>query len=187
MIVYRIGILPLIKNLKQETWCHTALVCWRRPSFRCVHETWDIFWFANTRQDKRPGMGYISPNRPRAYWSYARRISRLEKCSEIVTYLRCARAHIILGVTSGTTSPNVIGWEKSVRWRGRRTSTWSAKPRGNTPRRVTPQWYVQSNLSGYLFQQRVTWNTGDRSREWRKWFGKPFCLVSERWKPSYPL
>ena len=57
------------------------------------------------------------------------------------TDLRCAQAHIILGVTLGTTSPKAVGWE-SIRWRGRKTSTWSAKLQGSTPRRVTQQWYV---------------------------------------------
>ena len=43
-----------------------------------------------------------------------------------VTGLRCARARVILGVKSRTTSWRAIGWE-SVRWRGRRTLARSEK------------------------------------------------------------
>ena len=39
-----------------DTWCHTALICWRCRSFRYVRKTWNLFLFANT---PRPEMGVI--------------------------------------------------------------------------------------------------------------------------------
>ena len=43
-----------------------------------------------------------------------------------------------LGGYIGDDETKTIVWE-SVRWRGRKTSTRSEKPQGNTPRRFTPQ------------------------------------------------
>ena len=37
----------------------------------------------------------------------------------------------------------ILTWEKNI--------NTISKPRGNIPRRVTPQWYVKSNNNGYLF------------------------------------
>ena len=50
----------------------------------------------------------IIPDRPRAYWSYARRILKLKKSSGHVMDLKCARSHVILGVTLGTTSQKIL-------------------------------------------------------------------------------
>ena len=46
-----------------------------------------------------------------------------------ITYLRCARAHVILKVTPGTTIPNTIEWE-SMCWHERRTSARISKTAG---------------------------------------------------------
>ena len=46
---------------------------------------------------------------------------------------------------------------------GGRTSAQLAKLQGNIPRRVTPQWYVQSNYSGYFY------NASPGTLETRSW------------------
>ena len=90
------------------------------------------------------------PKQFKLYWSFIRKISRLVKSLVIVMDLRCAWLRVILGVTSGKTSPRAIGWE-SIWLCERRTLSQSAKPRGNISRRVTPRWHAQSNQSRYFY------------------------------------
>ena len=89
--------------------------------------------------------------------------------------LRCAQARVISEVTSGTTIPNVIGWE-SVRWSGIRTLARSGKPQGNILTSVTLWWYRRSNHSGYFYNTSPG-TRGAHLREWRRRSGKPFCLI----------
>ena len=57
--------------------------------------------------------------------------------------------------------------ESKIDWMRERTLTWEKNTNTNTPNRVTPQWYMQYNQSGY-FYNASPWVLGTRSREWRK-------------------
>ena len=120
MIMYRIFILPLIPNLKQEISDVT------QPWYDDNAGALGMFtrletYFDSLIYTKAQDWG-ITQNFPRAYWLYARIIFRLEHCSGHVTDLSYARAHIIWGVALGTTIPNTIGWD-NISWRGRKTSS----------------------------------------------------------------
>ena len=159
------------------------MVHWRHQSFRYVHKTWEIVWFADT---PGPRLG-VSPRSDQECTDCTPGKSRGGKSVWGTSQIQSVHRRMLSwGVTLVTTSPTAIGW-KSVRWRGRRTSTRSAKPGGNIPRRVTPQWYVQSNQNGNLFN--LSPGTQETcSRKWRRWLKKLFCLIfsSERRKPSPP-
>ena len=130
MISYGIGILSLIKNLKQEI-PDVTQPCYidDSGSLGTFCKNWDSFYFSNTPGSRAQK---TSPNRQKSYWLCIWRISRTEDCLASVIGLRCERARVILGVRSGTTSPRAIGWE-SVRWRGRRTLTQSVNRREISP------------------------------------------------------
>ena len=85
-----------------------------------------------------------------------------------------------------------IGDNKSKRnWLRERTLMW--KNNIGTIREKYPQesyYTVACTIQPErIFLQRITWYTGVHLREWRRCFGKKFCLVfsSERQKPSHPL
>ena len=147
MIAYRIGILPLINNIKQEL--PDITYPWYADDSRALGTFVRLKTYFYSLTHQYPGRGY-HPKPSKSVLIVLPKILRPTIFLEDVTDFRCARVHIILGDTLRMTSPNVIGWE-SVCWSGRRTSAQSEKPRENIPRRVMPQWYVQSNQSGYFY------------------------------------
>ena len=106
MIAYMIGILPLINNIQREIPEITQPWYAENSGDLGTFTRLETYFDSLTRQG--PGQG-ITPSRPRAYSLYAWIISRRENCSGHVTDLGCARAHVILGVTLGTTGTNAIG------------------------------------------------------------------------------
>ena len=103
MIAYGIGIIPLIKNLKREI--PDVTQPWYSDDARALgmFARIETYFYSLTRL----GLGR----------GYHPKPSNMEH----VMGLRCALAHVILGVTSGTSIPNTIVLE-SLGLHGRRTS-----------------------------------------------------------------
>ena len=105
MIAYGIGILPLINNLKQEipdvTHPWYADYCGALGTFAIL----ETYFYSLTRQGL--GRGY-HPKPSKSIPIVRPENLEAGNCLEEVTDLWCVRAHVILGVTSWTTSPNAI-------------------------------------------------------------------------------
>ena len=105
MIAYGIGILLLIRNLKQAM--HDVTQPWYADDAGALGTFTRIETYFDSLTHQGPGRGYYSK------LSKSVPIVRLEnieagKCSYHLTDLRCARSHIIWRFTFGTTSPNAV-------------------------------------------------------------------------------
>ena len=148
IIVYIIGILPLIKKPKQKIpdinhpWYanDAGELC----TFPIIGTCFNLLTL---------GRGYHSEPSKSVLNLHPENL-KAEKKSASVKNLRCERARVILGVTSGEIIPIVIGWE-SARCHGRIIVAISAKPWGNIPREVACA--IQSE---WIFLKCVTWDTG---------------------------
>ena len=100
-------------------------------------------------------------------------------------FMVCTGAHDLRSIIGNNKSKSdwlrecMLTWENNI--------GTIKKPRENIPRRVLLQWHLQSNQNGYSYKtspgtQRM------HLREWKRWFGKTFCLVfsSEIQNPPHP-
>ena len=106
MILYGIGILPLIKNLKREIPDTTHP--WYTDNFGDLGMFARIATYFDSLTRQVPGRRYYTKP-SKIILNICPEYLEDVKSSGHVTDLRCAWAHVILGVTPGTTSPNTIG------------------------------------------------------------------------------
>ena len=106
IIAYGIGILPLIKNMKR------AISDVTQPWYADYAGALDTFARLENYFDslirQGPGQGY-HPDPTKSVLSVLPENIEAGKMFGHVTDLGCARAHNILGVALGKTSPNAIG------------------------------------------------------------------------------
>ena len=147
MIAYRIRILPLIKNLRREIPDVTQLWYADDAGALGTFTRLETYFDFLTRQGT--GRGYPP---------------ELTK-SVLIVRLKNIEAGKVFGRRHGfrvCTGTHYIGCyirdnDYKRDWLRERTLAWEktintiSKPRGNIPRRVMPQWYVQSNHNGYFF------------------------------------
>ena len=106
MIVYGIGILPFIKNIKREIPGVTQPWYADDAVFLGTFAILDTYSYFLTCQGL--GQGY-HPEPTKSVLIVRPENLEAGKFSGHFTDLGCARAHVILGVTLWTTSSNVIG------------------------------------------------------------------------------
>ena len=147
MITYRIGIIPLIKNLKWKI--PDVKHPWYADNVRALGTSATLEKYFDSLTCQGPVWGY-HPDPTKSVL-----IVRLENLEAGRVFIRRHRFRVRMGARYLW---GYIGNNKSKRnWLRERTLTWekistrSEKPRGNIIRRVTPQWCVQSNKSGYFY------------------------------------
>ena len=153
MIAYGICILPLINNLNPEI--PDVTQPWCADDARALSTFARIETYIDVLRCQGPRRRYYTKPSKNVLIVHTK-VSWPERSFGYVTDLRCAREHIILGVTSVTTSTQAVGWE-SIRWCGRIFFLWSAKPWVNKPRRFSLQWYVKSNQRRYFYNASLGW------------------------------
>ena len=126
LIAYVIGILPFIKNLKM-TFPHITQP-WYSYDARALgtfRKSWGIFSFVRTTW---PGTKILYQTFKNCSDSASKQSRRQKNCFACVMGLMCAKVRVILAVISGTTTPNMNGWQ-SVQIRGSRKFSRSEKLR----------------------------------------------------------
>ena len=132
MIEYRIGILPLIKNLKQEI--PGVKQPWYADDVRDLGTFVRLETYFDLITRQGPGRGYHPDPTKSVLIFLPENIEAGKVFGARHRFRACKGAHYLGGY---------IEYDKSKRdWLREHTLTW---------RRVRPQWYVQSNQSGYLF------------------------------------
>ena len=151
MIAYGIRILPLIKNLKQDIPDITQPWCYDDDGALCTFVRLETYFDFLKLQG--PGQGYHT-NPTKSILIVQLKNLQVGKVFRARHGFSVCMSACYLGGYIGDNKSKLI-------------STRSAKPWGIIPRRVMPQWYVQSNQNGYFFNASPgTQET--HSREWRR-------------------